>query len=203
MRVVYSQKVTLSSLVLILAFILYGFTNSIATLFVLVAFAGLTYYYYGTTISKRIFKRSEEMLRDFSDVVSKLALLTNAGMILREAWEDIANTGDSTIYKEMRTSIDEMNNGVSEVQAIFNFGSRCIIAEIKKFTSTIIQGLVKGNSELVLMLQEQSKEVWAAKKANVRRQGEKAASKLLIPILVMFLGILIMILVPIFSSIGQ
>ena len=95
-----------------------------------------------------------------------------------------------------------MNNGVAEIDAIFNFGTRCIIPEIKKFASTIIQGLVKGNSELTIMLMEQSKEVWAAKKQNVRRQGEKAASKLLIPICIMFVGILVMILIPIFTNLG-
>lgn len=95
-----------------------------------------------------------------------------------------------------------MNNGVSEIDAMFNFGSRCIIPEIKKFTSTIIQGMTKGNSELTAMLQEQSKEVWQLKKQLVRREGEKAASKLLIPICVMFVGILIMIIVPIFTNLG-
>ena len=95
-----------------------------------------------------------------------------------------------------------MNNGVSEIDAIYNFGTRCIIPEIKKFTSTIIQGMTKGNSELTSMLQEQSKEVWQLKKQLVRREGEKAASKLLIPICIMFVGILIMILIPIFTNLG-
>ena len=53
------------------------------------------------------------------------------------------------------------------------------------------------------MLQQQSKEVWAAKKQDIKRQGEKAASKLLIPVLIMFIGILIMILIPIFTNIGM
>lgn len=62
--------------------------------------------------------------------------------------------------------------------------------------------MTKGNSELTAMLQEQSKEVWQLKKQLVRREGEKAASKLLIPICVMFVGILIMIIVPIFTNLG-
>ena len=140
LRVIYSQKITIASIVLALAFILYGFADSIAAFFVLVAFAGVAYYYFGTVTEKRILKRSEEMLSDFSNVVSKLALMTNAGMILREAWEQIAFTGETTIYKEMQTSVDEMKNGVSEVDALYRFGTRCIIPEIKKFTSTIIQG---------------------------------------------------------------
>ena len=62
--------------------------------------------------------------------------------------------------------------------------------------------MVKGNDELVIMLQNQSSEVWNAKKQDVRRQGEKASSKLLIPMLFMFVGILIMVIVPIFSNLG-
>ncbi|MDR1328139.1 MAG: type II secretion system F family protein [Oscillospiraceae bacterium] len=202
LRVVYAQKLTMALTVAVLAFVLYGLANHVAALGVMLIFSGLAYYYFGTVTEKKILKRSEEMLRDFSEVISKLALLTNAGMILREAWEEVAYTGTATLYLEMQRAVDEMKNGEAEVDALFEFGVRCVIPEIKKFTSTLVQGLVKGNSELAFMLKEQSKEVWAAKKQNVRRQGEKAASKLLIPISLMFVGILIMVIVPIFASIG-
>lgn len=42
------------------------------------------------------------MLSDFSEVISKLALMTNAGMILREAWELIAYGDETAVYKEMQ-----------------------------------------------------------------------------------------------------
>ena len=202
LRVVHAQRITISFTVLIFAFILYGLAADLAIFVIGVIFAGLAYYYYGTVTNNRILKRSEEMLHDFSEVVSKLALLTNAGMILREAWEEVAFGGEGVIYDEMQYAVNEINNGKSEVDAIYNFGVRCIIPEIKKFTATIIQGMTKGNKELVSVLQLQSKEVWGLKKQLVRRAGEKAASKLLIPICVMFLGILIMIIVPIFTNLG-
>ncbi len=202
LRVIYSQKITMGLTVLVIAFAMYGLADGLAGLLVGLMFAFVAYYYFGTVTENKILKRSEEMLSDFSEVISKLALLTNAGMILKEAWEEIAYTGETSLYKEMQKTVDEMNNGVAEIDAIFNFGTRCIIPEIKKFASTIVQGLVKGNSELTIMLMEQSKEVWAAKKQNVRRQGEKAASKLLIPICIMFVGILVMILIPIFTNLG-
>lgn len=201
-RVIYAQKLTLSFTVLTIAVPMFGAANSILTAFVMIMLSVSIYSYYGSIVGKKIQKRSEEMLHDFSNVVSKLALLTNAGMIMREAWEEVAFTGNSALYMEMQKSVDEMNNGVSEIDALFNFGTRCIIPEIKKFTSTIVQGIIKGNSELTLMLQQQSKEVWSLRKQDVRRQGEKAASKLLLPIMIMFIGILIMILIPIFANIG-
>ena len=202
LRVIHAQEITMSLTLAILGFALYGVADDIAVLVVLLIFAGLAYYYFGTLTEKRILKRSEEMLRDFSNVVSKLALLTNAGMILHEAWTEIAFSGETTIYREMQTSVEEMNNGISEIDAIFRFGKRCIIPEIKKFSSTIVQGLVKGNNELALMLQAQSREVWMLKKQDIHRQGEKAASRLLIPVVIMFVGILIMVIVPIFTNLG-
>ncbi len=202
LRVIHSQQITFAFTIFVLSFAIYGLTAEVIACIVGFVFVGLAYYYFGTVTAKKILKRSDELLHDFSEVVSKLALLTNAGMILREAWQEVASGGKGVIYAEMQEAVNDMNNGVSEIDAIYNFGNRCIIPEIKKFTSTIIQGITKGNSELTLMLQEQSKEVWQLKKQLVRREGEKAASKLLIPICIMFVGILIMILVPIFTNLG-
>lgn len=202
LRVIHSQQITLSFTVFVLAFAFYGLTSEILACVIGLMFAALAYYYFGTITAKKILKRSDELLHDFSEVVSKLALLTNAGMILREAWQEVAFGGTGVIYTEMQLAVNEMNNGVADVDAVYNFGTRCIIPEIKKFTSTIIQGMTKGNSELTAMMQQQSKEVWQLKKQLVRRDGERAASKLLIPICIMFIGILVMIIIPIFTNLG-
>lgn len=202
MRVIYAQQVSMAFLVYLLSFVAYGLTQEIGVWIIMVIFAGVAYYYYGDVTAKKIRLRSLELSSEFCNVVSKLALLTNAGMILHEAWEYVCQDAEGEVYDEMRKAVDDMNNGVSETEAIRRFGNRCIIPEIKKFTSTIIQGLVKGNAELSIMLQNQSNEVWNEKKQNVRRQGEKASSKLLIPMLLMFVGILIMVIVPIFSNLG-
>ena len=202
LRVVYAQRITMCLTMLVIAFALYGLADDITVVGIGIMFSALAYYYFGTLAEKKILARSEEMLLDFSEVVSKLALMTNAGMILREAWEEIAYTGETTIYLEMQQAVEEMNNGVAEVDAIYNFGVRCTVPEVKKFASTLVQGMIKGNAELTTMLLSQSKEVWGMKKQNVRRQGEKAASKLLVPICIIFIGILIMVLVPIFANMG-
>jgi len=202
LRTVYAQKITISSMLAVLGFALYGLANDILVTVILLVFAVTAFFYFGSALNKRIEKRSEEMLRDFSEIISKLALLTNAGMILSDAWREVAFTSNRIIYTEMQLAVEEIDNGVSEVEAFYHFGSRCLIPEIKKFTSTIVQGLVKGNSELASMLQQQSKEVWNSRKQNVRRKGEKAASKLMIPIYIMFIGILIIVVIPIFANIG-
>lgn len=202
LRVMYSQAASYGMLLFLLAFILYGFSGEIVVLLIMFLFSGISVYYFLTLPEEKIKKRSEELMSEFCEVISKLALLTNAGMILREAWETIAQTGNGLFYDEMRIALEDMRNGISEMEAIRRFGNRCMLPEIKKFSSTLVQGIQKGNRELSMMLQHQSAEIWSMRKQNVRRQGEKAASKLMIPIFIMFIGILIMVVIPIFANIG-
>lgn len=201
-RVIYSQQFTYAMLLMLGGFLLYGFCGEFIILVIMFMFAGLAIYYYSNTVTEKINKRSKQMLIDFSEAIAKLALLTNAGMILKEAWEEVAKRNDTALYQEMHRAVEDMKNGVSEIESIRLFGTRCMVPEIKKFSSTIIQGLTKGNRELVVMLQNQSKEVWAMRKQMARRQGELASSKLLFPIMIMFVGILIMVMVPIFANLG-
>ena len=195
-----AERFTLAYVVLLLGFLFYLVTKKIGILVVFLIITGVVYYYISTQPKEMLTKKTEGLLSDFAEVVSKLALLVNAGMILREAWEKIAFTGESDLYMEMREASFRINNGMSEPDSYAEFGARCMSPEIKKFVSTIIQGQTKGNRELVEMIKQQSSEVWTVQQHRVRQAGEKAASKLLIPIAIMFLGILIIIVVPIFAN---
>lgn len=202
LRVNAAERTTFASLCIVASFILYGISQEIMILVILIGFGALAYYYVSTIPEETVKKRTGAILDEFADVVSKLALLVNAGMILKEAWEMIAYSGEGELYDEMRLVCENVNNGMSEIDAYTEFGTRCTAPEIKKFTSTIIQGVVKGNKELVEMIKMQSREMWNSKQHRVRQQGEKAASKLLIPTCIMFVGVLIMIIVPIFANLG-
>lgn len=45
--------------------------------------------------------------------------------------EKIAESGDRALNREMRLTVDEMNNGVAELDAYKNFADRCAIKEIR------------------------------------------------------------------------
>ena len=203
LRVNAAERVTLTFSLIVVGFAFYGLANDVLMLGVFGMFAFVAYYYVSTLPASLLEKKANAILGDFADVVSKMALLVNAGMIMKEAWTKVAYTGDTELYKEMQLAVVNMNNGVSEIDAYMEFGARCVAPEIKKFTSTIIQGLLKGNRELVDMIKAQSKELWDSKCNRIKQEGQKAASKLLIPICVMFVGILIMVIVPIFANMGM
>lgn len=203
LKVIYAQSVSIALTLLVFGFSLYGLSGGeLSVVLVMLVLAVTLFYYCIKTTQRKILSRSEELLSEFANVVSKLALLTNAGMILHEAWRQVAESGEGVMYDEMKTVCLDMDNGVSESEALRLFGLRCIIPEIKKFTSTVTQGLSKGNAELSIELQKQSKELWMIKKQNVKRQGEIAANKLMLPIVIMFIGILIMVIIPIFANLG-
>ena len=201
-RIFLAQVITIPYMILVLSLILTVILGEglILCLGIFLA-AGVGYYFY-SLISDVIHARTAGITSDFPEVLSKLALLVNAGMIMKEAWEKIAETGEGVLYQEMSIAIDEMRNGVPEIEAYLGFSRRCGQNEISKFTSTLVQNLSKGNKELVDFLKLYAAESWELRKHEARRKGEEASSKLLLPIGLMFGGLMIMVIVPIMSNLA-
>ncbi|MDR2665552.1 MAG: pilus assembly protein TadC, partial [Oscillospiraceae bacterium] len=117
-RVTYAQCVTEALTAAVLAAVLYGLSGDAAAALVVLALGGAGWYGCATAPDRQLSRRAEEMRRDFGEVITKLALLTNTGMILREAWEETANTGQACLYAEMRRAVEDMRNGASETDAL-------------------------------------------------------------------------------------
>ncbi len=151
-------------------------------------------YYFFSRMKTVLDNRKAECAVELPEIVSTMALLINSGMVLREAWDVIANSKEGEVYELMRGASVDMQNGVSEIDAIHKFGVLSNTPEIKKFTGALIQGLDKGSKDLSIFLAKQSSEMLALKKQIMLQKGEAAASKLLIPIAMIFIGILIVVI---------
>lgn len=150
--------------------------------------------------SSKLEKRHAVILREFPHVLSQLALLVNAGMPLREALGITAEKGEGVLYQEMKVLMEEINNGVPEYEALASLADRCGVDSVRKLSSLIIQNVRKGSGELAMVLMELSSEVWRNRVSNVKEEGEKASAKLMIPVMIIFAGILVMVVVPIFLN---
>lgn len=202
-RINLSQQITFGTLIVMITCILGVIMNDwIIILLGILSLVGIVYYF-NVVITEKITFRTDSILCSFSEVLSKLALLVNAGMIINEAWEKVAITGEGVLYEEMRLAVEEMRNGTSEFDAYMNFSQRCSNPEVTKFTSTLVQNLQKGNKELVEFLKQFSNESWTEKKHYALRKGEEASGKLLIPIAIMFLGLMLMIMIPMMSNMSM
>lgn len=201
-RVNVAEKVTYVSIGIVLAPLFGVLLNDPMLCLAGVFVAGVAFYYADSKITDIIQAREIAVTKDFCDMVSKMALLINAGMITREAWEQIAVNGEGTLYMEMQNATLDMQNGMSEVDAYLAFSNRCGVPFVTKFISMLAQNLSKGNKELVDFLKAETKVCWEEKKHIVKRQGEQAASKLMIPLGMILIGIFVMILLPVVANMG-
>mgnify|MGYP005809103627 CR=1 FL=1 len=193
-------QVTYAVTVVPLVFVLAVLGNSPMALLFGLVMAFLLIWYMSEMFKDKLTARREEMLADFPQVLSKLTLLVNSGMTLRNAWNRIAADGTGNLYREMAAATAEMQNGISEPVAYQNFAERCGLKEMRKFASMVTQSMAKGSGDLSYFLKDMSDEMWEMKKNMVKRKSEQANSKLLLPIVLIFVGILIMIMAPVLGG---
>lgn len=195
-------EITYGFTALVFALLAAVLADSVEILLLGMAVCVLVIYYVRMMIQDKLTERRQEILMDLPAVLSKLTLLVNSGMVLRDAWRKTAMTGERVLYQEMRITTMEIDHGRSEEDAYRSFAERCYVKEARKFASLINQNLKKGNEELSRFLKDMSDEMWEAKKNEVKQKGEKANTKLLFPVLLIFIGILVMILVPVMNGVG-
>lgn len=145
-------------------------------------------------------KRQEEIDRSFPDAVSKIALLVTAGMNVTRAIEETAEGGDSMVNRELQLAIKEMNQGATVQKAFSRMQYRCNNKYLDKMATIITKSYVSGNTRLAEDLRAVSEECWLDKKHSARRMGEQVQNRLFIPTMLMFIGILIVIVVPAMSG---
>ena len=176
-----------------------GNRGLIVGLIIIVGFSLFGYLPYDS-VNQIISKRSEEIESSFPQAVSKMALLTVAGIEVNTAWKLTAQSGETTLYEEMSRVLIDLANNVSPTEAYSKFIARCNNKYTTKLATAIIQNISKGNSEIVTLFKQLNDESWMEHKHSARRMGEKISSKLMIPTMLMFAGILIMIIIPVMSG---
>lgn len=148
-------------------------------------------------------KREEEMQMQLPNVISTMALLINAGMGPQQCWEKVSKMGDSAVYKTMQEATRQLNNGVSLAEAVQYMGDHSGSKEIRKFCSAFRTNLKKGDAELADTLLRMNEESWNNKKELAKQRGELASQKLLLPTMMMFIGLMAMIILPVFSNMNM
>ena len=192
----WAQFLSLTLLVVSVGFSLSGFlkTEQLPILLILVLLFVAAFWNLSLSrMKEKVQQRREACEAEFPNMVSKLALLINSGMVLREAWRVTAYGKEGTLYTLMKQACEDMENGESDIGAIYKFGVTSDSASIKMFTSAMIQGMQKGNSELADFMVSQTSELWAHKRQMALQQGEVAAGKLIIPLGITFAGIIMII----------
>ena len=150
------------------------------------------------------------MLLDYSEIVSKLNILSGAGMSILKAWERIVKDYEKKTvreskarrfaYEEMKITYYEIQSGISEGSAYAAFGRRCNIHEYLKLGTLLEQNVKKGSKGLSKMLEDEVVDAFEQRKNIAKKLGEEAGTKLMIPMMIMLAIVMFIVLVPAFTS---
>lgn len=160
---------------------------------------------------KAVRLRNKQLQYDYTEIVSKLTLLTGAGMSVRRAWEKIALDYNNkmkdmpkekyhAVYEEMMTTLRQMQSGMSENMAYAEFGRRCGIKEYRKLGTLLEQNVRKGTRGLSVLLEQESEEAFEQRKNLAKQLGEEAGTKLLLPMILMLAVVMVIVMVPAMMS---
>lgn len=151
-------------------------------------------------LDKKIKRKNDQIIMELPEFLNKVTLLVNAGETVQKAIircvEQRKNPEKSFLYKELLQVVNELKNNYSFQQALEDFNKRCAIQEVSIFTTTVLLNYRRGGTEFVTALSSLSRDLWEKRKALTRSLGEQASSKLVFPMVLIFLVVMLIIATP-------
>lgn len=155
-------------------------------------------------------RRREALKRDYPELISRLLLYLQAGLVPKTAFVRMAESyrsnrtagtqKKSPAFEEVERTCSEMNKGISEEEAYISFGKRCVLPGYRTLSVLLVQSIKKGGSGLTDTLRREIVTAMEERKRVSRTEGEKASVKLLLPMGLMLLVVLVITIVPAFMS---
>nr|WP_154116642.1 type II secretion system F family protein [Paenibacillus monticola] len=151
-------------------------------------------------LHKKVRLREQHIMMELPELLNSIVLLVGAGETVQRAILRCVESrkGDIShpLYKELMTMTGEWESGYSFQQAFENFSKRCAVQEVSLFTTTVLLNYRRGGGDFVLSLRDLSRMLWEKRKALSRTRGEQASSKLVFPMVVIFLIVIVLVGTP-------
>ena len=173
--------------------------------------AVLLYVSRGKKLEQALELRKESLERDYPEIVSKLTLYFSAGMTIRTAWErmvqEYENAREQTGctrygYEEMRRTLSGMQTGTFEGEAYGQFGRRCGSYGYLKLGTLLEENVRTGLADLPTLLETEVNAARDMRLLQAKQMGEKAKTKLLLPMLLLLVIVMVIVMVPAYLSTG-
>lgn len=154
-----------------------------------------------------------QMELDYSDVVSKMAILMGSGMSVKQAWNRISARyldertknckAQRAIYEQMVITMREINDGENEIKAYQKFGEITGLSCYHRFSRILVSSLQKGNKEICQTLEQEAQEAFENRRMIARKLGEEAGTKMLLPLMLMMVIVIAIVIAPAIVSFGR
>jgi tight adherence protein C len=153
-------------------------------------------------LDDKIKKKKEDIIIELPEFVSKVILLANAGSNIEKAIvrtvSQRKDVNEHPLYRELKEVVSGINNNGNFVEIMEQFNKRCGVQEVSVLTSTILLNYKRG-SELIISLRHLSRELWDKRKTVAKIRGEQASTKLVFPMVIIFIVVLVIIAYPAMS----
>ena len=160
-------------------------------------------------LKKKTGNRNEQMLTDYPAIINKFSLFYSVGMttrgILLKLCRDYeikreAGMEKRYAYEEMIKTRQRLEEGTGECMAYEEFGKRCALHKYRQLSNLMEQSVLKGRNDAVKILEEEAKKAFTERKNRARELGEKAGTKLLLPMFLMLFTVIVIIIIPAMSA---
>lgn len=155
-------------------------------------------------------KRRDLLGEDYSELVLKITLFIGAGMTVRRAFERIAQgyisdrkagvTEKRPAYEAIVQTVRALRLGAPETESWVRFGQMCGTREYRKLGSCLAENQRKGSGHLTRILEAEAAGSFEERKRQARQRGEEAATRLILPLMLMLGAVMAIILVPALMS---
>ncbi|MEY8749533.1 type II secretion system F family protein [Alkalicoccobacillus gibsonii] len=147
-------------------------------------------------LSNKEKERKNQILVELPEVVNKIILLVNAGETVQQAivrCVELKEKTDSPLFQELKIAVNKLTSNEPFPNVLNEFSKKCSIQEVSIFTTTVLLNYRKGGQDLILSLRELSHDLWEKRKNVSKTKGEEASSKLVFPLILIFVAIMIIV----------
>ncbi|MCL6458218.1 MAG: type II secretion system protein [Gorillibacterium sp.] len=160
-------------------------------------------------LDNRIRNKKRRIIIELPELLSKIVLLVNAGdtvqqaigrcaphLLEGEAMGQEKEDSKSHLNRELSILINDLGNNLSFSVALENFSKRCSVQEVSLFTNTVLLNYRRGGEDFVTSLRELNRVLWEKRKSLAKTLGEEASSKLVFPMVLIFLVVTVIVAAP-------
>ncbi len=156
-------------------------------------FALLGYTVPGAALSARASKRQKEIRKALSDTMDLLTISVEAGLGFDSALAQVVKNVPGPLSQEIARTLQEMQIGVSRIDALRNLSDRTEVDELDGFVLSMIQADKYGVG-VAAVLRAQSTELRQKRRQRAEETAQKVPLKLLFPTIFMILPALFIVI---------
>lgn len=170
---------------------------------IVISFSLITYYEIGLRKAEDYTKRKVEL----TYFINSFTLLYQTGMTMQKSFLVTVNNrllvldDKEQVYMDLAKIRTLIESGEKFHEVVKSFISYFNIREGRRFSRMLLQTLKQGDDHLVNQLEYMTRLLWEERIRIARKESERASSKLVFPMLLIFIVILIISIVPTFLEV--